>query len=235
VNLRRAAWGMAALLLAGAFGALGAWQWQRGDDKERMLAQWQAAGSAPPRSLAATLEQSVALPVRVEGSGRYVAGATVLLDNQVRDGRPGVMVLSLFQPDGAHRALLVNRGWIALDARRQLARAPADVIGQAAVTGLLSRPPSAGLRVENVAWRVGMPPPMLNWLDLASLEEQFGHALYPGVLLLDDGVANGFARGWQPLPNTMPPARHRGYAVQWFGLALTVLVVYAILTKKRKA
>ena len=47
MNLRRAAWGMAALLLAGAFGALGAWQWQRGDDKERMLARWKAALAAP--------------------------------------------------------------------------------------------------------------------------------------------------------------------------------------------
>jgi len=235
VNLARAAWGVAALLLAGAFGALGAWQWQRGDDKEGMLAQWQAASSTPARSLAATLDQSMALPVRVEGSGRYVAGATVLLDNQVRGGRPGVMALSLFQPDGAHRALLVNRGWIALDARRQLEKAPTDVTGQTAVTGLLSRPPSTGLRVDNVPWQAGAAPPMLNWLDLATLSRQFGHELYPGVLLLDDDVAHGYARGWQPLPNTMPPERHRGYAVQWFGLALTVLVVYAILWKKRKA
>jgi cytochrome oxidase assembly protein ShyY1 len=200
-----------------------------------MLAQWRVATTAAARPLAATLEQSGALPVRVVGGGRYVAGATVLLDNQVRDGHPGVMVISLFQPDGAHHALLVNRGWIALDARRQLEQAPADVAAEADVAGLLSRPPSAGLRVDNVPWQAGAAPPMLNWLDLGSLAQQFGHELYPGVLLLDDGAAHGYARGWQPLPNTMPPERHRGYAVQWFGLALTVLVVYAILWKKRKA
>jgi cytochrome oxidase assembly protein ShyY1 len=200
-----------------------------------MLAHWRVATTAPTRALAATLDQAVALPVRVEGGGRYVAGKTVLLDNQVRDGRPGVMVLSLFQPDGAHRALLVNRGWIALDARRQLEVAPVDVVNQATVSGLLSRPPSAGLRVENVPWQAGEPPPMLNWLDLDALARQFDHALYPSVLLLDDGAAHGYARGWQPLPNTMPPERHRGYAVQWFGLALTVLVVYGILWNRRKA
>ena len=32
------------------------------------------------------------------------------------------------------------------------------------------------------------------------------------------------------LPNTLTPARHLGYAVQWFGLALTVLVVAVVLT-----
>ena len=34
--------------------------------------------------------------------------------------------------------------------------------------------------------------------------------------------------------NTMPPERHLGYAVQWFGLALTVLVVAATLTFRMK-
>jgi cytochrome oxidase assembly protein ShyY1 len=36
------------------------------------------------------------------------------------------------------------------------------------------------------------------------------------------------------LPNTLTPERHLGYAVQWFGLAITVLVVALVLTFKRK-
>lgn len=235
MNLRRAAWGVAALLLAGAFGALGAWQWQRGDDKERMLARWQAALVAPPLPLAAALEQADGMPARSAGAGRFVAGATVLLDNQVREGRVGVMVLSLFQPEGAHRALLVNRGWIALDAERRLAATPGDVAGTVQVSGLLAPPPSAGLRVDNVPWQAGAAPPLLNWVDLPTLARQFGHELFPGVLLLDAEAPFGYARNWQPLPNTLPPERHRGYAVQWFGLALTVLVVYGVMRSRHKA
>ena len=36
------------------------------------------------------------------------------------------------------------------------------------------------------------------------------------------------------LPNTLTPARHLGYAVQWFALAATVLVVALVLTLKSK-
>jgi surfeit locus 1 family protein len=235
VSARGAAWALLALLAAAGFAALGAWQWQRAAQKDAMLARWRTAGAAPAQALAAALDRPELVPVRVAGDGRFVPGATVLLDNQIRAGRVGVMVLSLFQPEGAHRAVLVNRGWIALDARRQIEEAPAEVAGRVALSGLLRRPPSAGLQVENAAWQAGAPPPMLNWLDLPVLARQFGHELFPGVLLLDPGMPFGYARDWEPLPNTLPPERHRGYAVQWFGLALAVLVTFGILWKKRNA
>jgi cytochrome oxidase assembly protein ShyY1 len=41
-------------------------------------------------------------------------------------------------------------------------------------------------------------------------------------------------RDLEILPNTLTPERHLGYAVQWFGLAITVLVVALVLTFKRK-
>ena len=47
------------------------------------------------------------------------------------------------------------------------------------------------------------------------------------------------AAGWQArdldvLPNTLPPERHLGYAVQWFALALAVLATALILTTRRQ-
>ena len=37
------------------------------------------------------------------------------------------------------------------------------------------------------------------------------------------------------LPNTLSPERHLGYAVQWFGLAIAVLVIALVMTfRKRK-
>ena len=36
------------------------------------------------------------------------------------------------------------------------------------------------------------------------------------------------------LANTLTPERHLGYAVQWFGLAITVLVVALVLTLRKK-
>ncbi|WP_343239036.1 SURF1 family cytochrome oxidase biogenesis protein, partial [Stenotrophomonas sp.] len=54
------------------------------------------------------------------------------------------------------------------------------------------------------------------------------------VLRLDPALPFGDARDLDLLPNTLPPQRHLGYAVQWFGLALTVLVVALVLERRRR-
>ena len=61
--------------------------------------------------------------------------------------------------------------------------------------------------------------------------------LAPRVLRLDPALPLGYARDLDLLPNTLPPEQHRGYAVQWFALALAVLVTALILTfrKRRRA
>ena len=45
----------------------------------------------------------------------------------------------------------------------------------------------------------------------------------------------GFARDLDVLPNTLPPERHLGYAVQWFALALAVLVTALVLTLPQRS
>src|SRR3546814_11778724 len=73
-------------------------------------------------------------------------------------------------------------------------------------------------------------------LDAPALREQLQQpALAPRVLRLDPAAPLGYARDLDVLPNTLPPERHLGYAVQWFALALAVLAIAALLTfRKRK-
>ena len=65
-------------------------------------------------------------------------------------------------------------------------------------------------------------------------------ALAPRVLKLDPAQAlpaagPAYARDLDILPNTLPPQRHLGYAVQWFGLAIAVLVTALVLTFRKRA
>ena len=53
------------------------------------------------------------------------------------------------------------------------------------------------------------------------------------MLKLDPTLPIGYARDLDILPNTLPPERHLGYAVQWFGLALTVLATALVLTFRK--
>ena len=58
--------------------------------------------------------------------------------------------------------------------------------------------------------------------------------LAPRVLKLDPALKFGYDRDLEILPNTLPPERHLGYAVQWFGLALAVLITALVLTLRRR-
>jgi cytochrome oxidase assembly protein ShyY1 len=55
------------------------------------------------------------------------------------------------------------------------------------------------------------------------------------VLRLDPALTGiGFARDLDVLPNTLPPERHRGYALQWFGLSATLLAITLFLFLRRR-
>ena len=54
------------------------------------------------------------------------------------------------------------------------------------------------------------------------------------MLRLDPAMELGYERDLELLANTLPPDKHRGYAVQWFGLALAVLATALILTFRRR-
>lgn len=243
------AWFALALLLASGFASLGCWQLGRAHWKERLLRAHQDALSAPELGLAPLLERwerlptrmdrvapqaTPALPLRARAQGRYLPDATLLWDNHLRGGRPGAMVFSLFQVEGVQRLLLVNRGWVPLDAHRRVAadwRVPSGLV---AVQGLLAPPPTMGLRLQSVPVRFTNPPQLLSHWDVDRLQAAVGKPMFHGVLLLDASAPAGFLREWSALPNTLPPERHYGYAVQWFALAVATLLTYCVLWLKSK-
>jgi cytochrome oxidase assembly protein ShyY1 len=55
-------------------------------------------------------------------------------------------------------------------------------------------------------------------------------ALDPRLLRLDPALPLGYARDLELLPNTLPPERHRGYALQWFGLAFATFAAAAFMS-----
>jgi cytochrome oxidase assembly protein ShyY1 len=226
---------MLALLSIALFARLGFWQLARMHEKQAMLAGVQAVledRDARPMSIAAD-------PARARGydwaaaEGRFADGPAVLLDNQARDDRQGVRVYRVFQPATAGVApVLVELGWLPVPGNRAMPSVR-DITGEVRIAGLLTPPPSAGL-----ARAVAVPQADGNLLAIALDMPMLRGALHaptlaPRVLKLDPGLPIGYARDLDILPNTLPPERHLGYAVQWFGLALTVLATALVLTFRK--
>ncbi|KUP00110.1 hypothetical protein AR276_01720 [Stenotrophomonas maltophilia] len=223
-------WLLAVLAMAG-FTALGLWQLKRMHAKQAMLdAQGPAVAQALP------LSQALAAPGALHGvadHGRFLPGV-VLLDNQIRHGRAGVKIYRPFRSDDGS-VLLVDLGWRALPPDRTLPEVPSPP-SPVAVRGLLAPPPSAGLLLGPAFSATGEAGRWLaSRLPDDGLARALGlQALPDRVLRLDPALPFGDERDLDLLPNTLPPQRHLGYAVQWFGLALTVLVVAVVLERRRR-
>jgi surfeit locus 1 family protein len=225
---------VAALATIAAFCALGVWQLGRQHEKQAMLDEVAATIAArTPLALVAASD-----PARTRGydwaggAGHFAEVPAVLLDNQQRGGRAGVRAYRVFVPDEGSPPVLVELGWLPLPGDRTLPAIPRPT-GDREVSGLLAPPPSHGIGPTGTA---AQPDGTLLaiGLDPAALAQALHlPGLAPRVLKLDPQVDLGYARDLDVLPNTLPPERHLGYAVQWFALAIAVLATALVLTFRR--
>lgn len=223
-SLQRHLFGFAllALLVAAGLAQLGRWQLQRAQEKEALLDGIERARSSELAELSRLPPDSELRFRAVSVRGQFLGDRQVLLDNQLQQGRPGVRAYVPFQLAADSRLVLVDRGWQARPDRTQALPVAAVPQGEVELRGVLLDPPGAGMllgRAQHSTW-----PVLLTRIDLAELQSRLGLPLLDFVLEdLDTPRAESIRAGM------LPPERHRGYAVQWFGLSLTILIIYAVL------
>jgi surfeit locus 1 family protein len=210
--------------------ALAQWQTRRAEQKQAIERDWAAAEAREPLSVAgnnALTQVSAALPRRVALRGRLLHDKTVWVGNRIVDGRPGLYAVTPLALEGGHGVVLVNRGW--------MPRAPGDG------AGLPRLPPPVDEPVHLVGLAVAHVPRILElgedksprdlgsvWpnLDYRRFEQASGLKVADFVVQQTSDAGDGLARKWQP-----PAAgieKHRGYAFQWYALALLIAVLSAI-------
>ncbi|MFO1429597.1 MAG: SURF1 family protein [Candidatus Competibacteraceae bacterium] len=213
--------------------SLGFWQLRRAHEKEALQMAFQAAVNASYTPIADL--DPTAPETRYRGviaPGRYDADHQILLDNQIQDGQPGYQVFTPLRPAGQTAAILVARGWVPLGpSRRQLPDLQVTTT-PVTVRGRLSQPPSPGLRLAEPVGADSWPH-VVQYIDYERLAQALGYPLLPVVLLLDPAAENGYRRDWRPQLGEFGPERHVGYAVQWFALAATLIVIYFVVNIKR--
>src|SRR5690606_18350197 len=162
------------------FLSLANWQFRRAHEKEALFAAFADAGTRAAVTLAQA--RQAASPTRhptVHVTGRMDPRRQYLLDNQVRDGRAGVMVYGVFEPAEGGEALLVNRGFLARDAGGALA-IPPPPDGAITFTALYAPPPGTGLRMGgNPLPRQTEWPKTVIYLDLDEVAADAGRKLDP--------------------------------------------------------
>ncbi len=224
-------------MLAGVvvFVLLGSWQLRRAHEKEALFAAYARAAEQAPVTLAqARRDADAARWPLVDVDGTFDPARAYVLDDQVREGRAGVMLFDVFVPSAGGDALLVNRGFLPRGTRGELPQLPPPPSGVQRLRALYAPPPGAGIRLGGNALpkQAGWPKTTI-YVDLGEVAADLGRALDPRVLLqVSAGAdAHGFVRNWKP--EVFPPERHYGYAFTWFTFAGVVVATFAILHRRR--
>ncbi len=159
-------------------------------------------------------------PVTV--TGRFAHGREMLLFGHQGAGRPGYFVITPLIRQGA-RPVLINRGFVPLNAADPTTRTAGQVQGLVTVTGLIRRgarqgPFTPDNEPDKNAWY---------WRDLEAMAKTAG--LDEALPLSLDAAASATPQGGLPQGGVSIPSlrnNHLGYAITWFGFALCLVFVY---------
>lgn len=206
---------------------LGNWQLSRSQEKAELLAQQELRLRAPSLRLNLDRVDTIGdLRYRtVEIEGRFDTDHQFLIDNQIRHGKPGYFVMTPLIAENSGRAVLINRGWVALNADRSILPDVAMQESKAVVRGRINEFPAIGLKLQGAEIPTESWPSIVQVVDNGVLAEKLGYPLAAFQIELDAASGEGYLREWT-VATTIPPEKHVAYAMQWFGLALALTALF---------
>ena len=231
------------LLLVALGVSLAQWQQRRGDEKLARAARLEAGNLAAPLVLsAAPLLPADAQAIeyrRITVTGHFIPAWTVYLDNRPYKGQAGFHVLTPFQIDGSNMHVLVAQGWLPRN-NAERTRIPdyATPTGSVSITGIARL--NAGHVMELGTAAPLAPHAIVQNADIVQLAQASSLALQPFILeqTVDIGQAAAPAPGTLPVRDWPAPDlgadKHRGYAFQWYALALMAFLFF-VFTGCRRA
>lgn len=208
---------------------LGNWQLSRADEKNAKQAQLDMLSQQPITSLPNIRVKLEDFQYReVEISGEYLPSHTIYLDNKTYKGVAGYHVLTPIKLANSSLHVLVNRGWVAGGLDRSVLPDVPLVQGEVMVTGIVVSPEQRMLQLTDQV----ITGTVWNNLDVQRYQETTGLELQPILVLQQDQLEDGLVRQWDR-PDS-GSAKNMGYAIQWFSLAATAIIIFLVLNVKRK-
>ena len=200
---------------------LGSWQISRGFEKKEIWEAYSANKILPPlpeKELSVyKKEDLIYRSVVIKGS--YI-NQSFLLDNRIYRSKKGYEIFTPFKSEN-DKLYLINRGWANDDASFPFT-APE---GKQHVEGIISPFEKYGLNLSNT--KTAEPfPVVLQELTYSLASDLLGGEVNIENLVIHLSAASkgSFEPIWGPTELKAP--RHWGYAAQWLGLALALIILY---------
>ncbi len=222
------------MVFFGLFCALGTWQLYRADEKREIAERINARSEAAALNLVGPvdLDPQALEYQKVHVKGEFVPRGQLLIDNILRNNQPGYHVITPFRISASGRAILVNRGWVPQGASREDFPEVEIPAGELGLEGII-RSPSHLPFIDSTAEPLDEGEGFNLWLylDLDRYRQESTLQLMPFAMLQYNDTGDGLLRKWPPYQ--AKTAMHLGYALQWFGLALVVCLMFYGLARKR--
>ena len=216
-------------LVVALFVYLGLWQLQRAEEKQQMLDTQQVQSHQQPlRWSPGHILPVQYQSVRVRGTALPVL---LLLDNQHQQHLLGYDMIVPVLLD-ANQVVLIDYGWIAGDPSRATYPSMPIPQGRLNLIGQAYYP-------SNKSWLLGSAVEypragvfLLERMDVNSLRDLLHKSVYPFMIRLQPKGHQSLVRDWPVI--SMSPTRHYGYALQWFVMAVVLVILYVALNMKKK-
>jgi surfeit locus 1 family protein len=230
----RPGWGasIAAAIAIAIAVLLGNWQVWRAEEKLALQERFDDRGRGAVLQISARAIDARAVEFfRVAARGEYLSRHTILLDNRVQNGIVGYQVLTPLRIEGGELCVLVNRGWVAAGSRREVLPQFSTPAGVRTIEGIAVVPARKFFELGGGADPAADSGPVWQHLDFERIARTTHLPLQPFVIQQTGAAEDGLQRVWER-PDTGVNI-HRGYAFQWYALAILILVLYVTLNLKR--
>ena len=200
---------------------LGYWQISRGFEKKEIWEAYSVNKTLPPISekelFVYQKEDLFYRSVVIQGS--YIDD-TFLLDNRMHQSKKGYEVFTPFKSEG-QQVYLINRGWTGNYSDHPFS-APE---GNHFIEGIISPFDKYGLNLSKEEAKNSFPM-VVQELTHSSASKLLGNNFsIEGIVIQLSAASKGsFEPIWGPTELKAP--RHWGYAAQWLGLALALVILY---------
>ena len=204
--------------------SLGGWQLSRLAEKTELISKFEKRSKSQPISV-----NQISGPIadfefrRIGVTGKYLHQSEIYLTGRTYEGNAGFHVITPFETN--NKKILVNRGWVSEDYKKPNSRPFSLIEGENYIEGILRLPGRKGFFVpenepEQGFWFTLKPDEIARYLKQDEIKQDF----YIDIIRTGEVITLPIAAEI----NINVRNSHFNYALTWFGLALTLLVIYCI-------
>lgn len=223
------------LVLFSGLVRLGLWQLDRAQEKIRLQTSYTEMGmdsAIPVEDISMAGLENDALTLQnqhVSLTGEFRNDRTLLLIYTTYEDNLGYEVVTPFRLESSDKIVFVSRGWALASSYEEMVAKLQPVPGKMTIEGQLYVPTAKeAARTNDVDLSQPSWPLQIRWLNTLELAPLFEESFFPYEVRLDAGQPGVLVRHWPTV--YVDTGRNFSYALQWFSMAIALLIVTFVLS-----